>query len=199
MKGRIFGLTGGIACGKSVVSQVFSAQGVPMVDADVVARAIVAPGTQALSLLVSQFGEEILLPDGSLDRPTLGAIVFADPKKRASLDRILLRYLQDEIKVRLREASEHYPLVGFEAPLLVERGYHNEYRPVVVVASAPEVQLKRLMERDGFTEAEAQARIDSQLPLNEKVAVADYVIWNNGSRDDLIKEALHVLPKIKHP
>lgn len=197
MKGRVFGLTGGIACGKSVVSRVFSAQGIPMVDADVVARDIVAPGTPALSILVSQFGKDILLPDGSLDRPTLGGIVFADPKKRSILDHTLRRYLEDEIRNRLRVASERNPLVGFEAPLLIERGHQNEYRPLVVVAVSPEVQLRRLMERDGFTQGEAQARIDSQLPVGEKVQLADYVLWNNGSEDELIREALHVLAKIK--
>lgn len=197
MKSRVFGLTGGIACGKSTVSRLFVDQGVPMVDADVVARDIVAPGTHALNLLVSQFGREILLPDGSLDRPTLGAIVFSDPKKRAILDHTLRRYLQDEIRVRLRVASERSPLVGFEAPLIIERGHQNEYRPLVVVAVSPETQIQRLMERDGFTQAEAQARIDSQLPIEEKVQFADYVLWNNGSKDELIREALHVLSKIK--
>lgn len=197
MKSRVFGLTGGIACGKSLVSGVFVAQGVPMVDADVVARDIVAPGTHALALLVSQFGQGILLPDGSLDRPTLGAIVFADPKKRSILDHTLRRYLQDEIRNRIRVASERNPLVGFEAPLLIERGYHSEYRPLVVVAVSPEIQLQRLMERDDFTREEAQARIDSQLPIEEKVKLADYVLWNNGSKDELIQGALHVLAKIK--
>ena len=190
-------LTGGIACGKSVVSELFAAQGIPMVDADVVARDIVAPGTPALSLLVSHFGIEILLPDGSLDRPALGAIVFSDPKKRSILDHTLRRYLQDEIRQRLRVATEKYPLVGFEAPLLIERGYQNEYRPLIVVAVSSEVQLERLMKRDGFTEAEAQARIGSQIPIGEKVQLADYVLWNNGTRDELIKDALHVLSKIK--
>ena len=197
MKGRILGLTGGIACGKSVVSKIFASQGIPMVDADIVARDIVAPGTPALSLLVSNFGPEILLPDGTLDRPALGAIVFSDSKKRSILDQTLKRYLQDEIQQRLRGASEKNSLVGFEAPLLIERGYHLEYRPLIVVAVFPEVQVQRLMERDGFTKEEAQARIGSQLPIEEKVKLADYILWNNGPRDELIKEALHVLSKIQ--
>jgi dephospho-CoA kinase len=197
MKSRVFGLTGGIACGKSVVSGIFTAQGIPMVDADVVARDIVAPGTQALALLVSNFGLEILLPDGSLDRPSLGSIVFMNPKKRSILDHTLRRYLQDEIRHRLKVASEKYPLVGLEAPLLIEHEYHHEYRPLVVVTVSPEVQLQRLMERDGFSKSEAQARVNSQLSIKEKVQFADYVLWNNGTRDELIKEALHVLSKIK--
>ena len=199
MSGKIFGLTGGIACGKSLVSRLFVDNGVPMVDADIVARDVVAPGTPALNLLVSNFGQDILLPDGSLDRPKLGALVFSDSKKRAVLDSTLHRYIQDEIRLRLKVASEGFSLVGLEAPLLIERGYHNEFRPLVVVAVSPEIQLQRLMDRDDFNEAEARARIGSQLPIEEKVKLADYVLWNDGSKDDLFKEALHVLSKIKFP
>jgi dephospho-CoA kinase len=197
MRGRVFGLTGGIACGKSMVSKLFSDQGVPMIDADVVARDIVAPGTPALSLLVSNFGQEILMPDGSLNRPLLGSIVFSDPRKRCILDHALRQYLQEEIRLRLKKASELHPLVGFEAPLIIERGHQDEFRPLVVIAVSPEVQLLRLMNRDGFTEVEALARIGSQTPIDEKIKLADYVLWNNGSRDDLFKDALHVLSKIK--
>lgn len=199
MSAKIFGLTGGIACGKSLISRLFVDNGVPMVDADIVARDVVAPGTPALNLLVSNFGQDILLPDGSLDRPKLGALVFSDSKKRAVLDSTLHRYIQDEIRLRLKVASERYSLVGLEAPLLIERGYHNEFRPLVVVAVSPEIQLQRLMDRDDFNEAEARARIGSQLPIEEKVKLADYVLWNDGSKDDLFKEALHVLSKIKFP
>lgn len=197
MSGNVFGLTGGIACGKSVVSRLFQDNGVRIVDADVVARDIVAPGTPALSLLVGNFGRGILLPDGSLDRPKLGALVFADSKKRAILDSTLRRYLDDEIRLRLKRAIDQYPLVGFEAPLLIEHGHHLEFRPLIVVAVSPEIQLLRLMDRDGFNEQEALARISSQLPIDEKVKLADYVLWNEGSKDELYKEALHVLSKIK--
>lgn len=197
MKGRVFGLTGGIACGKSVVSKLFSDNGVPMVDADVVARDVVAPGTHALALLTWSFGKDILLPDGSLDRPKLGALVFADPMKRAALDTILHRYIRDEIMHRLKVASEQNPLVGLEAPLLIERDYHHKFRPLVVVAVSSEIQVQRLMIRDGFDEKEALARIKSQIPIEEKIRLADYVLWNNGTPDDLFKEALHVLSKIK--
>jgi len=199
MKGRIFGLTGGIACGKSVISRLYQDNGVRMVDADVVARDVVAPGTPALSLLVSNFGRDILLPDGSLDRPRLGALVFTDSKKRAVLDNTLRRYLNDEIRLRLKQAVDQYPLVGFEAPLLIEHGHHLEFRPIVVVAVSSEIQLQRLMDRDGFNEQEALARISSQLPISDKVKLADYVLWNEGSKDELYKEALHVLSKIKFP
>src|SRR5574343_632001 len=126
VKSRVFGLTGGIACGKSQVSKVFSDNGIKMVDADVVARDVVAPGTTALSLLVLMFGNEILLPDGSLDRPKLGAIVFSDPKKRANLDRTLHGFIRDEMLARLKVACSSNPVVGLEAPLLIERGYHLE-------------------------------------------------------------------------
>ena len=199
MKSKVFALTGGIACGKSTVSRLFVDNGVPMVDADIVARDVVAPGTPAIALLVSNFGPDILLPDGSLDRPKLGALVFSDSKRRAVLDSTLHRYIKDELRLRLRVACERYSLVGLEAPLLIERGYHNEFKPLVVVAVSPEIQLQRLMDRDGFNEPEARARISSQLPIEDKVKLADYVLWNDGSQDDLFKEALRVLSKIKFP
>lgn len=197
MKSLVFGLTGGIACGKSTVSRVFSENGVRMVDADIVAREVVAPGSPALLQLVSVFGAEILLADGSLDRPKLGAIVFADSRKCLELDQTLHGFIKDSLQRQLKAAKSTYSLVGFEAPLLIERGYHNEYRPLIVVSTTHEIQLKRLMERDGFNQREAEARIASQLPLEEKVRLADYVIWNNGSQEDITHEALQVLSRLK--
>ena len=199
MRGRIFGLTGGIASGKSTVTKLFRADGVPMVDADEVARAIVAPGQPALRMLVSTFGDQILLPDGSLDRPKLGSIIFLDPPKRSALDNIIQRNLSDEIKIQLRKFAETNPLVGFDGALIIEKGHQDEYRPLVVVAVSIEVQLRRIQERDGFTEEEAKARISAQLPMEEKVKLADHVIWNNGSKDDLIQRALGVLVKLRNP
>jgi len=197
MKSRIFGLTGGIASGKSFVTKLFRAEGIPMVDADVVARELVAPGGQVLSLLVSAFGREILLQDGSLDRPRLGSIVFLDPKKRALLDSIMHRFLLDGIKEQARAAAKDHPLVGVDAALLVEKNLHQEYRPLIVVTTSLEVQVRRVMARDGFNEAEARARISSQLPLEEKVKLADYVIRNEDTLDDLTQQALRVLAHLR--
>ena len=199
MRGRVFGLTGGIASGKSTITKLFRNDGVPMVDADEVAHAIVAPGQPALRMLVSAFGDQILLPDGSLDRPKLGSIVFLDPHKRGTLDNIVQGILKDEIKSQLKKLTESNPLVGLDAALIVERGHQDEYRPLVVVAVSTEVQLKRIQERDGFTEQEARARISAQLPMEEKVKFADHVIWNNGTKDELLQQALCVLVRLRNP
>jgi dephospho-CoA kinase len=199
MRGRIFGLTGGIASGKSTVTNLFRRDGVPMVDADEVARAIVAPGMPTLRMLVSAFGSQILLPDGSLDRPKLGSMVFLDPQKRSTLDNIVQGILADEIKSQLRKLSESNSLVGLDAALIIEQRHQDEYRPLVVVAVSAEIQLKRVQERDGFTEEEARARLAAQLPMEEKVKFADHVIWNNGTQDELLQRALGVLVKLRNP
>jgi dephospho-CoA kinase len=199
MQGRVFGLTGGIASGKSTVTKLFRRDGVPMVDADEVARAIVAPGMPTLRMLVSTFGAQILLPDGSLDRPRLGSIVFLDQQKRRTLDSIVQGSLVDEIKSQLRSLIKSHPLVGLDAALIIEQRHQDEYRPLVVVAASPEIQLKRIQDRDGFTEEEAKARLAAQLPMEEKVRFADHVIWNNGTKDELFQRAIGVLVKLRNP
>lgn len=199
MRGRVFGLTGGIASGKSTVTSLFRRDGVPMVDADEVARAIVAPGMPTLRMLVSAFGDQILLPDGSLDRPKLGSMVFLDPQKRGTLDNIVQGILSDEIRSQLKKLVESHPLVGLDAALIIEQGHQDEYRPLVVVAVSTEIQLKRLQERDGFTEEEARARLSAQLPMGEKVKFADHVIWNDGTKDELLQRALCILVKLRNP
>lgn len=197
MKARTFGLTGGIASGKSTVTRLFRDEGVHMVDADEVARELVAPGMPVLKLLVAAFGREILHLDGSLNRPKLGSIVFTDLRKRGVLDQIMHQHLLDEIRSQMRKAQAKNSLVGLDAALLVEKGLHVEFRPLVVVAASSGTQLQRLMERDGFTEAEARARIGSQIPLDEKTKLADYVIQNDGNLDELIQRALGVLARLR--
>jgi dephospho-CoA kinase len=198
MKTKCFGLTGGIASGKSKVTELFRREGVPMVDADQVAREIVAPGTPGLRDLVSAFGKKILLPDGSLDRPKLGSEVFLNPEKRRVLDQIVEPYLLEGIRAKLQEHMGKVPLVGLDAALIVEKGLHREFRPLVVVSASPEVQLQRLMKRDRFTEPEARARLSSQLSLDEKVRLADHVIQNDGTLDELNQRALRVLAQLRN-
>lgn len=198
MRGRIFGLTGGIASGKSTLTKLFRDEGVPMVDADVVSREVVSPGQPALEMLVSTFGSQILLPDGSLDRPKLGSLVFLDPQKKGILDNIVQRILRDEINSQLRKLAESNPLVGLDAALIIEKGHQDEYHPLVVAAVSLEVQLKRIQERDGFTEAEARARLAAQLPMEEKIKFADHVIWNDGTKDELFQKAICVLVKLRN-
>lgn len=191
---HLFGLTGGIASGKSAVAARLRDRGVPVIDADQLARDAVAPGTEALAAIVKRFGADILLPDGSLDRKKLGAIVFKDEEKRNALNAIV----HPQVTLLTFAASKAYrdegeALVAYEAALIVENGIADAFRPLVVVAAPEDVQLARIMKRDGLTEDEARARIASQMPLAEKIKVADYVIENTGSRGDLERRTDAVL------
>ncbi|MEM9191425.1 MAG: dephospho-CoA kinase [Myxococcota bacterium] len=179
------GLTGGIACGKSTVAQMFAALGVPIVDADGLAREVVLPGTEGLAEVVRTFGAEILDDGGHLDRKKLGDRIFADPKARATLNGILHPRIGALSAERIAELSQHgTPYLIYEAALLVENGIHRAFPALVVVTVDPETQLRRLMARDMTDAKAAGARIDAQLPLENKIAVADYVIDNSGERED---------------
>lgn len=194
---RVFGLTGGIASGKSTVSRLFVEQGVPLVDADLIAREVVEPGTFGLQRIVETFGD-VLNEDGTLNRAKLGAMIFVDPKKRGALNEIMLPLISltagDMMRTYLEEG---HPLVCYDAPTLIESGFHERFRPLVVVVVPEDVQLKRLMARNGFTEAEARARISSQVSNDERRALADFIIDNNGTLDDLRVQALGVLSQLR--
>ncbi|MEZ4473870.1 MAG: dephospho-CoA kinase [bacterium] len=178
----IIGLTGGIACGKSTVARLLVARGAALVDADQLARALVEPGTPALAAIEAAFGASVITADGRLDRPRLGALVFADPQERARLDAIMGPALAAESARQLTRAAEAgAPLVVYDAALIVEWGQADRFRPLVVVWAPPEVQIARLMARDGLDRAAAQARIASQLPIAEKVRLADHLIDNGGT------------------
>lgn len=194
----LFGLTGGIASGKSTVAARFRAQGLPVIDADVLAREVVAPGTDGLAEVVRAFGPEVLLPDGSLDRARVAAIVFADPDKRRQLNAIVhprIAALTAERAAALSARGE--PLACYEAALLVENRLADAFRPLVVVAAPEEVQLARVMARDGISAEQARARLAAQLPLADKIAVADYVIDNAGDRAATERQADEVLASIR--
>ena len=182
---RIIGLTGGIASGKSTVSAMLRELGAHVIDADQVARDVVAPGTPALAEIQARFGPAVLHEDGALDRKKLGAIVFADPDARRALERIthprIAAATQQEIA---RLASAGVDPVIYDAALIVENRLYTWMQGLIVVSVPPEVQVARLMIRDDIDEAAAQARIAAQLPLAEKVAVATHVIDNSGTRAD---------------
>ncbi len=195
---RLFGLTGGVASGKSAVAARFRERGLPVLDADRLAREVVEPGTAGLAELVDEFGEQILKPDGELDRPKLGAVVFSHPAQRARLEEIL----HPKIRARTQELAEQlgaqgHQLACYEAALLVEKGQADRYRPLVVVAAPQQLQIERLCERDGLDESAARARLATQLPLAEKVAVADYTIENTGTLAQLHSRADEVLAAIR--
>lgn len=195
----IVGLTGGIASGKSLVSRVFKDLGAHIIDADRIVHELLAPGEPVWEEVVKYFGRDVLQPDQCIDRRRLGEIVFRDGEKRAWLNRCIHPRVFDVYQAhvrRLRQAAGS-AVVVFDAALLIETGYHNKMDRVVVVYAGPEQQLKRLRERDRFTEDEALARIRSQMPLGEKREHADFVIENTGDREETERRARAVFAELK--
>lgn len=185
MSTLLIGLTGGIACGKSFVSRLLADRGAIVVDADQVARAVVAPGSAGLAEVVEAFGEGILAPDGGLDREKLGQTVFGDEAARERLEGILHPAIARESMVQLADAAaKKPPLVVYDAALLIEAGRSDLFRPLVVVSAPAAVQRRRLMARDGLDAAAAEARVAAQMPVAEKVKRADHVIDNGGTREE---------------
>lgn len=182
---RIIGLTGGIASGKTSVARFFEDKGAVVIDADQLARAAVEPGSQGLTRVAAIFGPDILTPDGQLDRKRLAAVVFSDPGKRALLEGILhpeIKYLAENRMAQLAESGRK--IVFYMAPLLIEAGVTDRVDEVWVVTVRPEVQLERLMRRDGITREEALRIIASQMPLDEKEKHGRIVIDNSGTPEE---------------
>jgi dephospho-CoA kinase len=178
------GLTGGVASGKSTVSEMLAELGAVVVDADLLAREVVAPGTDGLAAVVEEFGSEVLGPDGALDRPRLGALVFADPERRRALEAII----HPRVRARAAEIEAAAPanaVVVHDIPLLTETGQAASFDAVVVVDVPTEVQVDRMVRIRGMTETDARARIAAQAAREERLAVATYVVDNTGSIDAL--------------
>ncbi|MBK8257382.1 MAG: dephospho-CoA kinase [Polyangiaceae bacterium] len=193
-----FGLTGGLASGKSAVARMLRDLGVKVIDADLLAREVVEKGTEGLSAVVAEFGADVLAPDGSLDRAKLGEIVFSDPEKRRALNRIVhprIGMLTAERIAQFTEAG--HPLICYEAALLVENGLVEAFRPLVVVALPEELQVKRAMVRDNVAEESVRARLAAQLPLSAKIAAADYVIDNSGDETSTRQQVADVVAAIQ--
>ncbi|MET7342904.1 dephospho-CoA kinase [Streptomyces sp. NPDC087866] len=178
------GLTGGIGAGKSEVSRLLVGHGAVLVDADRIAREVVEPGTPGLAAVVEEFGPGILTPEGTLDRPALGAIVFADPDRLAALNAIVHPLVRDR-SAELEKAAGPDSVVVHDVPLLTENGLAPLYDLVVVVDAAPETQLDRLVRLRGMTEADARARMAAQATREQRRAVADLVIDNDGPVEEL--------------
>lgn len=194
----LFGLTGGIACGKSTVAGRFRDAGVTVIDADQIARQAVAPGTSGLKEIVKYFGTDVLRADGTLDRAKLGALVFGNEEKRKALNRILHPRIAGRTMNTAQElAARGEPFACYEAALLVENGAADTFRPLVVVVAPEAMQIARIIARDRLSEADARARIAAQMPVAEKAAVADYVIDTGGTMDDTLRQADDVLAKIR--
>ncbi|EMA6342694.1 dephospho-CoA kinase [Bacillus cytotoxicus] len=178
----VIGLTGGIASGKSTVSQMLRECNIPVIDADIVAREVVEQGKPAYNKIVEVFGKEILQEDGELNRQKLGSIVFHNEEKRMQLNGIVHPAVRKEMNEQKdRYINEGVQAVVLDIPLLFEGKLTNLVDHVLVVAVSPRVQLERLMKRNGFSEEEAKARIHSQMPLAEKITLGDKVIYNDGT------------------
>lgn len=191
------GLTGGIATGKSTVAKILRDQGLPVIDADSLAREVVEPGTVGLEQVKSVFGPDVINADGTLNRSTLGKIIFTNPDQRLKLESILHPLIQEKKNAeRLRLEREGCRLAFYDIPLLFEKNLEGDFDATVLVYASPEDQRARLRERDGLDEAAIEARLKSQLPIDDKMKRATYVIFNRGSLAELKAAVQTVLAEL---
>ncbi|KAK8954707.1 hypothetical protein KSP39_PZI002621 [Platanthera zijinensis] len=197
---RIVGLTGGIASGKSTVSNLFRSSGVPVVDADIVARDVVRKGTPGLRKVAIAFGDDVLLENGEINRSRLGQIIFSDPAKRKLLNRLLAPHISSSIFWEIVKLwVKGCKVIILDIPLLFEAKMDGWTDPIIVVWINPEAQLQRLMVRDGISEEDARNKINSQISLDWKKAKADIVIDNSGSIEDTRTQFQKVLKRVTTP
>ena len=194
MMGWIIGLTGGIASGKSLVSRTLEELGVKVIDADEIGREIMAKDALVKEEVVRVFGDEVLKEAGEIDREKLGRIIFRDLNRRRILEEILHPRIQAQMWEKVQDCVGD---VVLDVPLLIEKGEHEKVDVVVVVYIAREVQIQRLMRRDGISRDEAIMRIETQLPLEKKVFYAHYVINNNGSMEETREQAIRFYKSIR--
>ncbi len=192
----VIGLTGGIASGKSTVSNMIRKQGLRVVDADIIAREVVEIGQPAYKKIIETF-DEILDEDKSINRQKLGSIIFADEKKRQQLNSIVHPAVREEMLKQIESEKQKNALaVVLDIPLLFESKLTHIVDKTILVYVDEHIQLERLMERNGYTEHEARMRIESQMPLKEKLKLADYVINNNGSLEETERQLRNILDTI---
>lgn len=188
---RVIGLTGGIASGKTTVSNLFKISGVPVIDADLVARQVVEKGTDGLTALVNHFGEVILNTDGKLNRMELGKRMFSDEAIRSKVNDILQPLIRQEITSKMTSYKEQgKKLIVLDLPLLFEMHYENLCDDIIVVDVSVETQIARMEKRNGYTRQEALERIQSQMPLEEKVKRAS-IVWSNEGTLQELEQKVH--------
>lgn len=193
------GLTGSIAVGKSSVCEVFRELGCAVLDADRVARDVVEPGTIGLKRVVEQFGESVLQPDGRLDRPKLGLIVFADEEKRLLLNSIIHPLVFESQNAWLKDVELNDPngIAIVDAALMIESGGYKRFDKLIVVWCEPELQLQRLMARDGISKEVAEARIAAQMPQDEKKRYADFLIDTSNDYENTRRQTTEIFHQLK--
>ena len=195
-KSTVIGLTGGIACGKSMISAYLAQKGIPVIDGDLVARQIVEPGTKGLAQIVDTFGAEYLHTDGTLNRAMLGSLVFADKEALQQLNAITKPLLLEAFKTQINTLQAH-PMIVLDVALLLEDHDYKELADQVwVVTVSPVQQLARLMKRNNYTAEEAQNRINAQMSNEERIQYADVVIDNNGTMSETIAQVDRLLYNI---
>jgi len=190
------GLTGGVASGKSTVSKILEELGAVIIDADVLAREVVARGTPGLDKVVAEFGPELLTPGGELDRAAMGRLVFADEDARRRLEAIVHPLVYERI-VEMEAAAGPDDVVVHDIPLLAESGRADTFDAVIVVDADPELQVERMMTERGWTREEAEARMLAQASREDRLAIATHVIDNSGSLDDLRRRVEEVFAELE--
>ncbi len=194
---KLIGLTGGIATGKSTVSNLLRLSGYPVIDADQVVRQLQTAHSKGLERLTAVFGSGILNADQTLNRQALGSLVFSDQTKLAKLNMIMQPLIREEIWRQVKNyQKQQIPYVILDAPLLFEKNYTGECDLVVVVATDHQIQVQRLIKRNGYSQTEAEQRIDSQMPLAKKERLADIVIDNNGSKEELKRQVAGLIDQM---
>lgn len=193
---RVIGLTGGIATGKSSVASYLEERGLTVIDADMLSRDAVRPGSSCLARIADAFGSEVLSTDGTLDRKRLGVIVFSDPEKRKLLEGIIHPEIRRLAKEHIAAvAADGQSIVFYMAPLLIEAGATDLVNEIWVVTASSEVQLERVMSRDDISRELAERIIAAQMPLKDKERFGRILIDNSGSSDDLINRLSAILDK----
>ncbi len=189
-------LTGGIATGKTTVANFFKEKGIYVIDADLIAKEVVKKGMPAWEMIKEEFGENIFREDGEIDRKKLGETVFSSPEKLQKLNSIVHPFVRERMMKEIERAISREIDVLLDIPLLFETGVHNWLRPVILVYVPKEIQIERLMKRDGLTKEECEKRIKAQMSIEEKKALADYIIDNSSDLSFTKKQVEEVCKKV---